>query len=171
MLKLLPYRAKIANSPLDLAMTACVVVVGCPVVAAWRSTGSICDLPSKCRPHRFSISTPLAAGVELTHLEIAWTVCKNKLVLSSRQRVASHAHYPEVPRISKSSPLGTFVQSSLDTERIQHVGHDFDVSWICSTVKEWHTVHRLVHRLLLLRDAVEHSDFSFRSDVVRTKPW
>ena len=25
---------KIANSPLDLAMTACVVVVGCPVVAA-----------------------------------------------------------------------------------------------------------------------------------------
>ena len=68
---------------------------------------------------------------------------QNKLVLFSRQRVASYAHYSEVPRISKSSPLGTFVQSSLDMKEFS-----MSVTTLtclkCSTVKEWHTVHGLL---------------------------
>ena len=104
-------------------MTACVVVAACPVVAAWRTTGSDAVFPAN------SIHAASPSPLRWL-LVLSWPTskppepCTHMAGLSSRQQV-SYAHDLEAPRISKSFPLGTFVQPSLDTGWIQLVGHDF----------------------------------------------
>ena len=131
---------KIADSPLDHTKTACVVVPGCSVVAAWRTIGSCAVFPTDA-------------------VHTAFPSPRRWCWVDPPQNPASHPHHPQAPRISKSSPPATFVQCSLDTGRIQHVYHDFGVSWIM-----FHH-HGMAHRSSSARTArCDNIVISFRSD-------
>ena len=152
MLKLLPCRAK-------------------SLIVAWSCDDCLrcrCWLPrSRCMTfHWIHLwSSQQMSSTPLLHLLSAacWWVdpprnrldgVQNKLVLSSRRQVASYAHHLEAPRISKSSPLGTFVQSSLDMK-------EFSMSVTTLTCLGYVPPSRNDTPFLvcLYRDAIQQSDF------------
>ena len=142
---------KIADSPLDLTKTAC-VVPGCSVVAAWRTVGSYAVFPTDA-------------------VHTAFPSPRRWCWVDPPQNRASHPHHPQAPRIHiirklLASPSRLHLQPSFSV-RLTLVEFSTSITTLaclglCSTVKEWHTVHRL----LVPRDAIQHSDL-FPSDQIR----